>query len=168
MVVECILCGDDEGRDSLRGTLSAERPSASLEQAFIDLGNEFGAGTASLQVFVAGRPNTLDPTVHQQVYLIGREALLNALLHSESTRIEAEIEYLPGKLRLVVRDNGSGIDAEVLQTRRGPLSGLLRMRQCARSIGAKLEIWSRKGVGTEVEIVVPYDPVRPSPAASRT
>ena len=147
----------DAGRDSLRGARLAECASASLEQAFFDLGHEFATRAAALQVFVTGRPKTLNRVAYEQVYSIGREALLNALLHSGSTRIEAEIEYLPGKLRLVVRDNGSGIDAEVLQNGRGPLSGLLRMRDWARSIGAKLEIWTRKAVGTEVEISVPYD-----------
>lgn len=147
----------DEGGDSLRRVRSAGRVSASLEQAFVDLGNEFAARAAALQVFVAGRPKTLNPVVHEQVYLVGREAFLNALLHSGSTRIEAEIEYLPEKLRLAVRDNGSGIDGKVLQTGSESLSGLLRMRECARSIKAKLEIWSRKGAGTEVEISVPYD-----------
>lgn len=150
-------CLGDDGCDSLQGKGSAERAAASLEQAFADLGNKFATGAAALQVLAAGRPRTLNPAVHEQVYLIGREALLNSLLHSASTRIEAEIEYLPGRLRLVVRDNGSGIDAEVLRTGRDPLSGILRMRECARSIGAKLEIWSRKGAGTEVEISVPYD-----------
>lgn len=146
----------DGGRDS-RGARLAECASASLEQAFLDLGHEFASKAAALQVFVTGRPKTLNRFVYERLYLIGREALLNALLHSGSTRVEAEIEYLPGKLRLVVRDNGSGIDTEVLQNGRGPLSGLLRMRDCARTIGAKLEIWSRSGVGTEVEISVPYD-----------
>jgi signal transduction histidine kinase len=94
-------------------------------------------------------------TIQEQIYLIGREALVNALRHSQATIIEAAIEYLPGKLRVVVRDNGSGIDPQVLRSGRDSYWGLLGVRERARSIGAQLRIRSRRGAGTEVEISVP-------------
>jgi signal transduction histidine kinase len=97
----------------------------------------------------------LRPAIQEQINLIGREALVNALLHSEATCIEAEVEYLPRRLRVVVRDNGRGIDPPLARTRSDAHRGLVGMRNRAKSIGAKLTIWSRPGAGTEVEISVP-------------
>jgi signal transduction histidine kinase len=104
-----------------------------------------------------GRPKALKPAIQEQIYLIGREALVNAFRHSAATSIEAEVEYLPNRLRVVVRDNGSGIDPQVLRSGRDSHWGLLGMRERARSIGAQLRILSRRGAGTEVEISVPGD-----------
>jgi signal transduction histidine kinase len=91
----------------------------------------------------------------EQIYYIGREALVNALRHAEATSIEAEVEYLPRRLRLVVRDNGRGIDPEIVRTGRPAHRGLRGMRERAESIGAQLRILSKPKAGTEVEICLP-------------
>jgi signal transduction histidine kinase len=59
-------------------------------------------------------------------------------------------------LRLRIRDDGRGIDPDVLKAggREGHW-GLKGMRERAKSIGAHLEVWSRSGSGTEVELSVP-------------
>jgi signal transduction histidine kinase len=97
----------------------------------------------------------LPPSIQEQLYLIGREALLNAVRHSEATSIEAEIEYRPRCLSVVVRDNGCGIDPNMLRLGKDEHRGLMGMRRRAESLGAQLRIWSRPGAGTEVEISVP-------------
>ena len=148
----------DEGRTALQGLRSSPADFTSLEHALTDLGDEFPLGEgARFRIFVVGKPKTLKRTIQEQIYLIAREALVNALRHSEATSIEAEVEYLPDKLRVVVRDNGSGIDPEVLQSGRDSHWGLLGMRERAKDIGARLRIWSRRGAGTEVEVSVAGD-----------
>lgn len=129
----------------------------SLEQALSSVGDEFTAGGARLRILVMGQPKALNPAIQEQIYLIVREALLNALRHSEATSIEAEVEYQRRQLRVVVRDNGRGIDPQVLRSERDSHWGLLGMHERARCIGAQLRIWSRRGAGTEVEISVPTD-----------
>lgn len=123
-----------------------------LEKVFADAMGKFTPGSAQLRVFVIGRPTALNPAVQEQVYLIGREALVNALRHSGATMIEGEIEYLSSRLRVAVRDNGSGIDGQMLDSGRNSHRGFVRMRERAKSIGAQLQIWSGKGEGTEVEL----------------
>lgn len=145
----------DEGRHALQGLRSASTPSASLEQALSELADEFTPSGAGFRIFVMGRPKALQPAIQEQIYLIMQEALLNALRHSGATSIEAEVEYLPNKLRVVVRDNGSGIDPQVLRSGRDSHWGLLGMRERARGIGALVRILSRRGAGTEVEVSVP-------------
>jgi signal transduction histidine kinase len=144
----------DEGREAPQGLCSPEAASMSLEQALSGLRDELTPGVGvRFRIFVQGRPKALTPAIQEQLYLIGREAMLNAMRHAQATSIEAEVEYLPRGLRLAVRDNGCGIDPQVV--RRVSHWGLLGMRERAGSIGAKLRIWSGPGAGTEVEISVP-------------
>src|SRR5271163_2106893 len=128
---------------------------ATIEQELSGFLEEFSPCGVRCEIRVTGRPRELRPAVQEQINLIGREALVNALLHSTATRIEADIEYSPRRVRVLVRDNGCGIDQYVVQTRRESHWGLLGMRERAESIGAKLTIWSRPGAGTEVEVSVP-------------
>jgi len=145
-----------EGRDVLLGLHSPATSSMSLEQALSGVRDEFmPANDVRVRVFVRGEPKSLKPVVQEQIYFIGREALVNALRHAEATSIEAEVEYLPRRLRLVVRDNGRGIDPQIVHTGRHAHWGLRGMRERAESIGAQLRIWSRPKAGTEVEISVP-------------
>jgi len=140
----------------LLGFGSSAMESMSLEQRLAYLCRvEFrDASGVRLQVFVIGRPKALQPAVQEQMYLIAREALVNALRHSEATSIETEVEYLPRRLRIRVRDNGCGIDPKTVQPGNPAHCGLRGMRDRANGIGAKLQIWSRPGAGTEVEISV--------------
>jgi signal transduction histidine kinase len=149
--------GLDEGRGALQGLRSRALPDGSLEKALSDIRDDFApSGRRSrLRIVILGETRPLAPAVQEQIYWIAREALLNALQHSAASRVEAEIEYLPRKLRVVVRDDGTGIDPEVLRTGRKSHWGLTGMRERAASIGAKVRVWSKRGEGTEVEISLP-------------
>jgi len=136
----------------------------SLEQALSSVGDEFTAGGAQLRILVMGQPKALKPAIQEQIHLIVREALVNALRYSEATSIEAEVEYQRHQLRVVVRDNGRGIDPRVLGSERDSRWGLLGMHERARCIGAQLRVWSRQGAGTELEISVPANIAADSPA----
>jgi signal transduction histidine kinase len=145
----------NEARDILLGLRSSSIASMALEHAFSCLRDEFAAGSAvRFRVFVTGRPKALKPAIQEQIYRIGREALINAFRHSEADSIEAEVEYLPRRLRILVRDNGRGIDPKTVQSGRHAHWGLLGMRERAADIGAQLQISSRPGCGTEVEISI--------------
>jgi signal transduction histidine kinase len=83
---------------------------------------------------VEGRPRPLQPVVRDEVYKIGREALVNALRHAQATRIEVEIEYGARALRVLVRDDGSGIGRVLRSGRTG--TGLEGMRErCGDACG---------------------------------
>jgi signal transduction histidine kinase len=145
----------DEGRTVLQGLRAPGFVPASIEQELSGFLEEFSPSGVRCEISVSGRPRELKPAVQEQINLIGREALVNALLHSTATRIEAEVEYAPRRVRVLVRDNGCGIDPYVAQATGESHWGLLGMRERAEVIGAKLTIWSRPGAGTEVEVSVP-------------
>jgi signal transduction histidine kinase len=89
------------------------------------------------------------------VYRIGREALVNSFRHSGAKNIEVEVEYSSRQLYIVVRDDGCGIDPQVLGSGRDGHWGLSGMRERAERIGARLKLRSRHATGTEVELSVP-------------
>jgi signal transduction histidine kinase len=81
--------------------------------------------------------------------------VINAFRHSKANRIDVEIKYAARSLRVLVRDNGCGVDPEVLQTGREGHWGLSNMRERAENIGAKFAVLSRAGAGTELELSLP-------------
>ncbi len=146
----------DEGRDAVRGLRSTNGNADGLETAFSQAGQEFGNEQVNdYRVIVEGTPRELHPIIRDEAYRIGREALANAFRHSHASKIELELEYSTRHLRILVRDDGSGIDHEVLQTGKDGHWGLVGMRERAESIGARLKVWSRSNAGTEVELLIP-------------
>ncbi len=159
--------GIDEGRAALQGLRCDDAPATSLEQALADFQDELPpADRARLRIAKMGCPKPVDPGVLQQIFLITREALLNSLRHSQARKIEVEIKYSPRKLRVTVRDNGTGIDPQLLHSGRKSHWGLTVMRERAANIGAHLRIWSKPKAGTQVELSLPLQiaqgPSRPT------
>jgi signal transduction histidine kinase len=146
----------EEGRDAVRGLRSTSGVATDLETAFTQAGQEFGNDEVKdCRVIVEGTPRQLHPIIRDEAYRIGREALANAFHHSRAAKIEIELEYSAKQLRVLVRDDGAGIDPEVLHSGRDGHWGLAGMRERAESIGARLKVWSRANAGTEVELLIP-------------
>jgi hypothetical protein len=146
----------EEGRDAVRGLRSDSGLSLDLEQAFSRIRQGLSEEeTGRFRVVVEGRPRPLHPLIRDEVYRIGHEALVNAFRHSHADSIEVEVEYLDKRLRLLVSDDGDGIDPETLRSGREGHWGLSGMRERAEKISAELKVRSRKAAGTEVELSVP-------------
>jgi signal transduction histidine kinase len=107
------------------------------------------------RVIVEGRQQPLHPVIRDEVYAISREALVNALRHSRASHIRVDVEYSASHLRVLVWDDGCGIDTQVQATGRDGHWGMAGMRERTHRIGGKLKILSRAGAGTEVELRVP-------------
>ena len=146
----------EEGRDALRGLRSSKPNSPDLEQAFSQVREEFPMHSQiGFRVIVEGAPRPLRSIIRDEVYLIGHEALSNAFRHAQASDIEVELEYAARHLRVHVRDNGCGIDTEVLRSGRDGHWGLSGMKERTEKIGGKLRVLSREVAGTEVELSVP-------------
>ena len=108
------------------------------------------------RLVVEGAARELDPMIRDEMYLIGREAIINALSHSLGSMVEVEINYDSSGVRLRVRDDGKGIPPETIRS--GGVAGhwgLSGMQERALKIGGQFKIWNRSGAGTEVELKVP-------------
>ncbi|WNG48284.1 ATPase [Archangium minus] len=146
-----------ESRARVRELRAASERTGDLSQSFEKVGEEFRQEhSAGFHVVVEGQPTSLDPIVRDEVFRIGREALVNAFQHADAQRIEVALTYDYRELRLRVRDDGRGVDVEFLQAGGRPGHwGLRGMRERARKIGAQLDILCRSESGTEVELRVP-------------
>ncbi len=146
----------EEGRNAIRSLRSPDSEGNDLEQVLSRVQEEFAAqASVDFRVIVEGKLKALHPVIRDEVCRIAREAIINAFRHANATSIEVEIEYAARTLGITVRDNGSGIDAKLLQTGREGHWGLSNMRERAEKIGAKLNVLSRPGAGTEVQLSVP-------------
>ena len=107
------------------------------------------------RIEIDGQPRELDPTVSTELSRIAREALSNAFQHATAGAVEVEVSFGTNRLRLRVRDNGKGFDPSLLRVSTGPRHlGLNNMRKRAETIKATFNLWSRPGMGTEVEVIV--------------
>jgi signal transduction histidine kinase len=150
-----------EGRDAVQAMRDSVAASDDLPLALAALaeqltGDADAGHAATIRVNVEGSPRSLHPIVRDDVYRIASEAMRNATRHARATLILVDVHYDPQSLRLRVRDDGTGIDAAVLENR-GVSGhwGLPGMRERAELIGGKLDVHSRVGAGTEVELALP-------------
>jgi signal transduction histidine kinase/ligand-binding sensor domain-containing protein len=148
----------EEGRTAVQGLRSRAGDSTDLAEALSAIRQDFATRQgAEFSINVTGEPRPLHPLVRDGVYRIGREALINAFRHARARKVEVEVEYGARVLRLSVRDDGDGIDSEVLTSGRTGHWGLSGMRERAKDFGAELEVRSRAGEGTEVRLSIPGD-----------
>jgi ligand-binding sensor domain-containing protein/signal transduction histidine kinase len=153
-VLELMTQVVEEGRNAVRGMRLSSGDD--LEQAFSRIRQELAAQQSTrFRVIVEGQVRSLHPLVRDDVYRIGREALINSFRHSQAGNIEVELGYTDRELRVVVRDDGCGIDPRVLSSGLDGHWGLSGMRERASKINAKLRMWSDATSGTEIELSVP-------------
>jgi signal transduction histidine kinase len=145
-----------EGRRAVYDLRSSTEAGNDLPEALRTVANGFrGDGSTAFRLEVEGTARNLHPILRDEVYRIACEGLRNAFKHARARRIEAEITYGGRIFRLRIRDDGDGIPAEILESGRSGHYGLRGMRERARQSGGTLEIWSRAGTGTEIELRVP-------------
>ena len=151
-----------ESRDTIKDLRYERVNSTDLAELLTQTGRELESGADAngnppiFRVIVEGERQTLSPVLQDEVYRIARELLRNAFQHARARHIEAEIRYDHHLLRVLIRDNGKGMDANVLKEGGQPGHwGLPGVRERAKQIGARLDFWSEAGAGTEVQLTVP-------------
>jgi len=155
-VLQIMNRGIEESRNTIRGLRSSDSATSDLVIAFSGIEQALSCRPEiDFRVNVAGRQQPLNPLIQQEIYWIGREALLNAFCHSGAKRVEVELEYADQNLQMHVRDNGTGIDPQVLRNGREGHWGLAGMQERAERIGGLLKISSSPSNGTEVRLTIP-------------
>ncbi len=162
-----------DGRDAVQGLRSSTVPDNDLARVISTLGEEL-AGNQSAQsrpafsVDVEGVPQSLAPLLQDEVHRIAVEALRNAYRHAGARRIEVEIRHGKRQFRLRVRDDGKGINQNVVDAggREGHF-GLAGMRERAELVGGNLAIWSELDSGTEIELTIPASVAYAKPPSAR-
>jgi signal transduction histidine kinase len=89
------------------------------------------------------------PDVTEEILRVLREAITNSIHHAQPEKIRVWLVDRDG-IRLGVVDDGRGFDPA--EPGNGGGYGLSIMNQKAASIGARLDVRSQRGIGTEVEL----------------
>ncbi len=146
----------EDGRNAIRGLRLANDGSQDLEKVFCRLPQELSIESQTdFRVVAEGSSRLLHPFIRDEVYRIVREAVANVFRHAGAKRTVVELEYGAHEFRVVVSDDGCGIDPQVLRSGREGHWGLSGMRERSEKIGAKLKVSSKIGGGTEVDLRVP-------------
>ncbi|MBV8435966.1 MAG: hypothetical protein JOY95_00455 [Silvibacterium sp.] len=150
----------DEGRDAVRGMRSSTVIKNDLASALATVGERLageqnGRSPVDFRVVVEGESRALHPILRGEVHRIACEATINAFRHSGAGQIKVEICYDKKQLRVLVQDNGKGIDPQVLDGGREGHFGLPGMQERAKLAGGKLTVRSKLDSGTEVELTIP-------------
>jgi PAS domain S-box-containing protein len=149
-----------ESRDAIQDLRSEPVEPVDLARLLTAIGEELAESQdvdpPTLGVTVEGDRRTLVPVLQDEIYRIGREILRNAFRHSGARHVDAEILYDEKLLRLRIRDDGKGIDPQVLEDGgRAGHWGLIGIRERAKRLAAQLDFYCEAGVGTEVQLTLP-------------
>ncbi|WP_153532786.1 sensor histidine kinase [Actinomadura macrotermitis] len=126
---------------------------ADLGRALKALAADASRSGAAVNVEVNGDEGLLPPQARTEVFLILREAVLNAVRHAAAAAISVVVDVAPSQLSAVVDDDGRGIGPERPAAPGG--HGIAGMRERAALLDGGLTVARRRGGGTRVTLLVP-------------
>jgi ligand-binding sensor domain-containing protein/signal transduction histidine kinase len=152
----------DEARQAvwnLRGQTSVD-----LVEALQKLTERLDRGSnIEVECTVDGEAYAFHSAAMHEISMASREAIYNALLHAEPTRIEVHADFGKDVFSLTVTDNGSGFES----TGHAPEGhyGLVGIQERIKRLGGSVDVRSAVKRGTGVYIRVPkssvsFDPKR--------
>ena len=112
----------------------------------------------SVALTVIGDARDLHPIVRDEIARIAEEAIRNTSLHSNASQLSIELRYARD-LSLCMKDNGVGIDPEIVEAGKAGHFGINGMKERSARIRARITIKSALNAGTEVTLRVPGDVV---------
>jgi signal transduction histidine kinase len=89
------------------------------------------------------------------LYRIVQEALNNIRRHAGVQEAEVRVEVGGQEIRIEIEDQGAGFDQDTDRGRGLQGLGLISMRERADLVGGSIDVWSRPGSGTRVQVKVP-------------
>lgn len=150
-----------ESREAIQDLRSEPIAKGNLAELLTDASRDLAESNANgkapdFDLIEEGNRQALSSSITSEISRIALELMRNAYQHAQAKRVEAEIRYGETTLRLRIRDDGKGIDPKVLKEGgKAGHWGLRGVRERADRIGARLDLWSEPGNGTEAELLVP-------------
>jgi signal transduction histidine kinase len=109
---------------------------------------------AQVQIRIPESCGEVARPAQEVIYRVAQESLNNIRKHSQATRIKVLLDSTDKNIRLSIRDNGTGFDADVALAK--PMSfGLAGMRERAALLGGTLHVRSAPGKGSAVMLELP-------------
>jgi signal transduction histidine kinase len=123
-----------------------------LEKALNDLRETIHiSGRLQVELNTFGLDQRLERGVEITVYRIVQELVSNVLKHAKADQLTIGVTRAPGRLSVVVSDNGVGFDPSTASNG----MGLSNVRSRAAAIGATVQVDSTPGKGTTVSVECP-------------
>ncbi len=114
-----------------------------------------GAGITHTIDFPQNAPTiTLSAETKNNLYLVFKEAINNVVKHANAKHVEVVIRMSDGTFRLVIIDDGSGMDPSAATNGHGG-NGVRNMRSRATELKADLRIITAQGGGTKLMLDMP-------------
>lgn len=119
-------------------------------------GQELGQRAGlEIDVVAFGEERRLDRSLEAALFRMVQESLTNVERHAQAKSVQVRIDMGASEIRVVVRDDGQGFDVAAVEQSSGGRFGLVGMRERARLIDGRVDVYSTPGGGTRVTIAVP-------------
>jgi signal transduction histidine kinase len=146
-----------QGLEETRRTLKALRASPLDDLGLVPSLRKMAEETALRYSLDLDMPPTnplpsLAPDVEQCIYRVAQEAIYNAIKHANAKKLTVKLEYRDEKVHFTVQDDGAGFD--VVKGIENGHFGLAGMQERAKIAGGTLEVKSRPGEGTTVQLII--------------
>ncbi|MCC6523816.1 MAG: HAMP domain-containing protein [Polyangiaceae bacterium] len=159
----------DGAIDTVRRLSSELRPpvldrlglAAAVDWLVRDCGAKAGL---AIQLEVGELREPIDAAVSTAVFRIVQEALTNVVRHAGATEVRVELSSDATTIRLVIRDDGRGIDPAAAAGAHA--LGILGMRERVGLLGGTFALDAPPGKGTTVVVAVPREPARATDRAA--
>ena len=102
---------------------------------------------------VEGDEALVPPHVHEQLFVILREGVRNAVSHSGAGRVDVGVRVSAGEVAGSVEDDGRGFAEEDVSAG----GGMRSMRERVDLLEGTLELSSEPGAGTSVRAMIPIN-----------
>ena len=148
-----------EARRSVMNLRSASLDNGDLGNALVETARQMIADKpVDVQLKIRAPTRPLPPKIENNLLRIGQEAITNSLKYAHAERICIELDYQERGVAMRIQDDGQGFDLPQLTAANGAHFGLLGMHERARQMGARFNVRSQPGQGTEVLVEVPVGP----------
>jgi signal transduction histidine kinase len=119
------------------------------------------ASGLEISTAIEGEVRRLAPDLELTAYRVAQEGLNNVVRHAGARAAWLTIAFTPGELALRVRDDGRGFTppANPVDLANEGHFGLMGIRERALLFGGRIEVRSRPGEGTTLEVTLPLKAV---------
>lgn len=143
----------EEARRSVLDLRAAPLEGRSLVEALQALVDQTAVpGALQVHMETVGGSRPLPARVEVGLYRIAQEALTNVARHAQAHTATIRLQVAPDEVRLTVTDDGRGFDPSDVGAGRHGLTGLAER---AKLLGGRLDLESRPGEGSRIEVVIP-------------
>jgi len=149
-----------DGLAEARRSVQALRPvaldAAALPEAITTAARRWSARTGiDAVVETSGDPAQLPTNTEVALLRAAQEALANVERHAQARSVSLRLRYADHRVRLEVRDDGSGFESGAAAGRVTEGYGLVAMRERIEALAGDLVVDSRPGRGTAILAEVP-------------